>query len=36
MKLQPHNIKLNSESKSIYMQALNLLIDNDALGDLDV
>ena len=36
MKLQPHKIKLNSESKSIYMQALNLLIDNDALGDLDV
>lgn len=35
-KLQPYKSKLNAESKSIYMQGLNFLIDNDELGDLDV
>lgn len=35
-KLQPYKSKLNIEAKSIYMQALNFLIDNDELGDLDV
>ncbi len=35
-KLQPYKSKLNIESKSIYMQGLNFLIDNDKLGDLDV
>ena len=35
-KLQPYKSKLNIEAKNIYMQALNFLIDNDELGDLDV
>lgn len=35
-KLQPYKSKLNAESKSIYMQGLNFLIDNNELGDLDV
>jgi|GEM_PF-152986 len=35
-KLQPYKSKLNIEAKNIYMQALNVLIDNDAIGDLDV
>ncbi|WP_277814127.1 AAA family ATPase [Acinetobacter venetianus] len=35
-KIQPYKSKLNIESKNIYMQALNFLIDNNELGDLDV
>ncbi|HCU0824062.1 TPA: ATP-binding protein [Acinetobacter baumannii] len=35
--LQPYKSKLNPEAKSIYMQAINYLIDHEALGsDLDV